>query len=112
MATTSGRSAGPGRPSTSTERHAARATTAKAVGLGRASTSTAWVPIDPVDPTRLTVSRSSPCSGAPVASRPAVRASPEVEHPDEVERGRQDEEQGVDAVEHAPVARAGSTPCP
>ena len=86
-------------------------------------TSTAWVPIDPVDPTRLTLivgppgrglgavpggaGLSVPASGVGIGAlglADRLRPSPEVEHSDEVERRREDEEQGVHAVEHPPVS--------
>ena len=59
-------------------------------------TSSAWVPTDPVEPIRLTVRISSP----------------EVQRLDHEVRGGQDEEQAVDPVEDAAVARAAAGPCP
>src|ERR1019366_10527056 len=104
MATTSGRSARAWAPSTSTERHVASPAAVNRSGWV-VITSTAWVPMDPVEPTRLTLIERSRNVEATHDHPARVRLSPEVEHPDEVKRRREDEQQGVYAVEHTSMAR-------
>ena len=103
--------AGPGAARRSTERHAPRATTRNRSGSAPI-TSMAWVPIDPVDPTMLTVTGWSDRPWPPVIGVAPSRTSPEVEHSDQIVRRRQDEEQGIDPVEDPAMARAGAIPCP
>src|SRR5581483_3886011 len=74
--------------SSSVERWAASAASVKRCGSAR-STSSAWVPMEPVEPSRLTVRISSP----------------EVERLDHEVRGGQREEQPVDPVQEATVPR-------
>src|ERR1700722_20151899 len=71
---------------TSAELCAASATTRKRSGWP-VRTSTAWVPIEPVEPSRLTERISSP----------------EVERFDHEVRGGKDEQKPVDPVEDAPM---------
>src|SRR5436309_3519438 len=78
------------RASSPTDRLAPRATISRAPGSAW-TTSIAWVPMEPVEPTRLTV---------------VMRWLPaEVEETHQIVGGGDDEEQGVDPVEHAAVSR-------
>ncbi len=67
MATTSGRCRRAWSASGSTERWAPMATTSNRSGEP-STTSRAWVPIDPVDPTRLTVTAAPAGRAAPTRS--------------------------------------------
>ena len=106
---------GSGPPSSSRFAPAADSpTTLNRSGLCR-TTSSACVPTDPVEPRIVTDfmrsrlprgSRNARNSGAA-----AVRDSGDDDAVQE-ERRRRHEQQRVDAVEHAPVARAGCCPCP
>src|ERR1019366_3082281 len=86
MTTNSGRSAAACARRASVDVCAARATTRKRSG-SPSSTSTAWVPIEPVEPNRLTERISSP----------------EVKCLDHEICGGQDEKEPVHAVQDAPV---------
>src|SRR5580658_9093587 len=88
MTTRSGRNSAAWDSSSSVELWAARALRRKRPGALR-STSSAWVPIEPVEPNRLTV---------------GIR-SPEVKGFDDEVGGRQDKEQSVEAVEDSAVTR-------
>src|SRR5208283_1741084 len=87
MTTTVGRTSTAWATSSATELCAASACTPNRSGSLR-MTSSAWVPMEPVEPIRLTVRISSP----------------EVERLDHEVRGGKDEEEAVEAVEDAAVA--------
>ena len=69
MATTSGRTTWAWATSRSTDRWAPRATTRNRPGSS-ATTSSVWVPIEPVDPTMLTVTWSPGAGAADIRSAP------------------------------------------
>ena len=104
MATTSGWNRRAWRTRSSTERHAPSATTRNRSGSAL-TTSNAWVPIDPVDPTTLTVTGWPDRPWPPVIGVAPSCTSPKVEHSYQIVRRRQDEEQGIDPVENTAMAR-------
>ena len=113
MATSSGRSRRAWATSRSTDRWAASATNRKRSG-SVSTTSIAWVPIEPVEPTRLTlhvtrlhvhgpqhaIGRAAHPAGAPTVTAPFTRGGT----PSRGRTWREDEQQAVHPVEHAPVA--------